>query len=228
MPTARKRTEKEIWRTPPSLNKWWVEVSNLGRVRSLEHKIEFKRLGKIQSRIEKGQIRKLPKDSRGRYQLLFNKNRGYLLHRLVAECFVENPEPSRFNFVFFKNGDKSDCRAENLQWGDGLDWAYRNSVRIANLCIELYDGDVKCGEFIGIGETARELGVSKQAVHTAMRHGTLCRGFRIVGKPRESKDVIRSIDEGREKRNKTFSFIDFPDRCFENQETDITPKAVFG
>lgn len=41
----------------------------------------------------------------------------YCKHRLVAKAFVENPNPQAFTRVHFKNGDRSDCRAENLYWG---------------------------------------------------------------------------------------------------------------
>jgi HNH endonuclease len=39
-----------------------------------------------------------------------------LLHRLVAQHFVHNPDPTRKLFVNHKNGNKNDCRACNLEW----------------------------------------------------------------------------------------------------------------
>lgn len=48
------------------------------------------------------------------------KDHVYMKHRLVAELFVPNPKPEVYNRVHAKNGDKTDCRAENLYWGTKL------------------------------------------------------------------------------------------------------------
>lgn len=42
--------------------------------------------------------------------------RSYLVHRVVAELFVPNPNPKEFNCVDHINGDCHDNRAINLQW----------------------------------------------------------------------------------------------------------------
>jgi len=42
------------------------------------------------------------------------KMKQWLVHRLIAITFIENPENKKF--VNHKNGDKSDCRACNLEW----------------------------------------------------------------------------------------------------------------
>ena len=73
MNTGKINKSKEIWKSPPSLNKWWVEVSNLGRVRTLDHESTFTRFSKKQCRISYGRIKKLSKDTRGRYQVEIDK-----------------------------------------------------------------------------------------------------------------------------------------------------------
>lgn len=46
-----------------------------------------------------------------------NHNIQYV-HRLVAEAFVKNPNPTKFKLVVHKNGNLSDNTAGNLKWAD--------------------------------------------------------------------------------------------------------------
>lgn len=218
MPTVEQHNEREIWKSPPSLNKWWVEVSNLGRVRTLPHKSKFTLRGQQIERKEPGRIRKASRDTRGRFQVFLHdevSSKAFFIHRLVAECFVKNQNPEKYNYVFFKNGDISDCRAENLQWGDENDKAWlREGKHIKNL-IRIYDNGVLVGEYFGLGETARALGCSKQAIHSAMGRGGMCKGFSVKGVKRGRKQPSpKTIDEGRNKRNCEFNSTKFPDCLF--------------
>lgn len=233
MATANKaRYEKEIWKSPPSLNKWWVEVSNLGRVRSLSHRVDFVNVKRVEvSREELGMIRKPAKDSRGRWQVFLcngKKLKGYLLHRLVAECFVENLYPKKYTYVFFKNGDNADCRAANLEWGDIRDKGYMQKGHGAKHLVKIYDNGVLVGEYVGIGEAADVLECSKQAVFSAMKEGRLCKGFIVKYTKLDGRAVPRKkIEDGRNGKRRTFEFIKIPDSIFSNENIDIQPKAVF-
>ena len=122
-----KRKQKEIWKSPPSLNRPWVEVSNLGRVRTLDHIEECFIEGKMVKRKREGKIREICCDTKGRPEIQFHffpqgsdkkENKGYLIHRLVAECFVKNPYPKDYKYVYNKDGDPTNCKAENLVWGN--------------------------------------------------------------------------------------------------------------
>lgn len=104
--------EGEIWKGVKGFGNFY-EVSNLGRVRSKE------RITKIQpychivrkSRILKAQFN----GSYYRVVISFNgKCRQVLIHRLVAETFI--PNPNNLPEVNHKDEDKSNNKASNLEW----------------------------------------------------------------------------------------------------------------
>lgn len=82
------------------------QVSTKGRVKSLSYK---------NTGDEKLFVEKL--DTRGYVQVMLTKdklNRTYLLHRLVAQAFISNPENKpQINHI---NGIRTDNRLENLEW----------------------------------------------------------------------------------------------------------------
>ena len=107
-----KDIKKEIWK-PVKGYEGLYEVSSLGNVRSLDRYIGTKK-GKC---FRKGRMRK-PFISNAGYKIVSLCSKGYLVHRLVAEAFCENPDRERFNVVDHINTDTLDNRAENLRWCD--------------------------------------------------------------------------------------------------------------
>ena len=86
------------------------EVSNMGRVRSLDH---VDRLG----RVIKGKLRKEQKSSNGYRQVCLSKNGQHkiaLIHRLVASAFIDNPK--RLPEVNHIDENKTNNIASNLEW----------------------------------------------------------------------------------------------------------------
>lgn len=93
------------------------QVSNMGRVRSLDrYKTTRNRYKTIQAKI-KGQLLKPSINGDGYYQVTLSKNDEHLItriHRLVAQTFIPNKDnKTQVNHI---NGNKLDNRAENLEW----------------------------------------------------------------------------------------------------------------
>ena len=106
---------KELWRTIEGYEGLY-EVSNMGNVRSLDRIEEFVRCEKTTTRSKKGRVLiPIKRDeylgvclSRGRAR------KSYLIHRLVAEAFLPNPD--NLPQVNHKDEDKNNNAAYNLEW----------------------------------------------------------------------------------------------------------------
>jgi hypothetical protein len=54
-------------------------------------------------------------NNKGYWRVALN-GKHYLLHRLIAEQFVQNPDPARFTVIDHLNHNRTDYRVENLRW----------------------------------------------------------------------------------------------------------------
>ena len=103
--------ENEIWRNISENPNY--QVSNMGRVKSLERKVK----NGNGYRIKKEKVLK-PRNSGGGYLKVDlweeGKMKGYLIHLLAADVFISNP----YNLpqVNHRNEIKTDNRVENLEW----------------------------------------------------------------------------------------------------------------
>ena len=126
--------------------------------------------------------------------------RTMLLHRLIAEHFVPNPDG--LPCVNHKNGVKSDNRIENLEWctvSQNTKHAFDNNLgNFKSTAMGRLDkwnaehGYVKVviekdGQEYSFGSTreaAEFLNAPRDAVGDAIRRGQKCRGYRVYGSKR--------------------------------------------
>lgn len=154
----------EVWKSVVGFDGYYegtYEVSNLGRVRSIDRQLD-------NGSFAKGQVRKILLDSFG-YPVvgLYKKSKGNQrkVHRLVALAFIPNPENKPA--VNHRDGNKQNNNIENLEWvtnRENTNHAYLNKLIVAakgernsqaKLTIELVN---KAKELHALGWTYEAIG----------------------------------------------------------------------
>jgi hypothetical protein len=153
------------------------EVSNHGRVRSLDRREEMKNGRK---RFYKGKLLKPMKDRRGYLYVDLKKDgqrKLHRIHRLVAEAFLLNPD--NLPVVNHRDGNKENNHYSNLEWctssqnnkhaydmglrvkGDKHPWAKLTQAEIDYIRKVYKPYDKECGR----RALARKFGVCEQTIY---------------------------------------------------------------
>lgn len=118
----------ETWKDIVGYEEYY-QVSNLGRVRSKDRLVKSKNNS---TRTVKGKIKK-PSSTDRYYVMLLSKNgveKGFLVHRLVATHFIENPDNKPE--VNHKDGNRQNNAHINLVWSTSSEnqiHAYENGLQ---------------------------------------------------------------------------------------------------
>lgn len=106
---------EEIWKDINGYEGFY-QVSNLGRVRSMDRYVNGNHIT-CDFQFMKGKIRKPVQDKLGYLRVSLRKNgsyKAYLIHRLVAEAFIPNPD--NLPCVNHKDENPGNPRVDNLEW----------------------------------------------------------------------------------------------------------------
>lgn len=164
--------ENEEWR-PVVGYEGFYEVSSLGRVRSIGNKSDG---------TAKKEIYRKPQGTLYLTVDLWRNNKpdNKLLHRLVAEAFLPNPD--NLPEVNHKDLDTSNCRLSNLEWVSVSDNnLHKNKNRAAN---QPYRTQVLCLEtdeiFKSISAAGRSVSADATQIVESIQAQRCCKGFTFV------------------------------------------------
>ena len=150
---------EEIWKNITGYEGLY-QVSNLGRVRSLDRMIYNNTLiGEYKYCFLKGKILK-PRTSKskglktGYYRVMLykdNKGKNYCIHKLVAQEFLDNPEGK--TIVDHIDGNVANNRWDNLRWVTQKENVANPNTRrkLEKYIKHWYKGEAACNVAISIG-----------------------------------------------------------------------------
>lgn len=158
------------------------QVSNFGNVRSLDRCVQFKD-GRVAHYRGKPMKTRITADGYVQVQICRDCNsvKTVKVHRLVAEAFVPNPDGMKeVNHI---DEDKTNNRAENLEWSDRLrncNHGTRNEriSRSNGIPVSIHNSTGAI-VFPSFKAAAKYLGVSTESVRCAFRDGYKCRGYEV-------------------------------------------------
>jgi hypothetical protein len=152
----------------------FYQVSDKGRVRSVDRVVTQQGRGKAFAGQRKGRILK-QRAQNGGYMLVWlskqdKKKKAVTVHRLVAQAFIDNP--NNYGFVNHKDGHKNNNTVQNLEWctkSQNTKHAYQNNLMKAHNMVS-----IKCFEtgekFCSIKDAAYKHNITPECIGN-MLHG---------------------------------------------------------
>ena len=145
---------EEVWKDVQGYEGLY-QVSNLGRVKSLERSVYHSKGG---NRIYPGKILNPSNNGDGYLFLYLSKNgttKEYRVNRLVAEAFIPNPD--NLEVVNHKDENKLNNSVENLEW---CTVEYNNRYSTAKQICQYDLSGRLMTEWEAISDASKELGIN--------------------------------------------------------------------
>lgn len=176
LPTIKKN--KEVWKDIKGY-KGIYQVSNMGRVRSLDRMVPHDRTGKHgtgQRRI-KGRMMSTKEIKTAYLTVTLSRGRPSIptyVHRLVIETFVPRAKGKRHcNHI---DGNKHNNKLSNLEWSNKRE----NAIHAVKMGLIKICKPIKCvqtgKEYASIGEAAKDMGIHRVTLQSAVKRGNLVYG----------------------------------------------------
>ena len=172
-------TRNDVWRDVLGYEGAY-QVSDLGRVRSLDREIVC---SDGRTKALRGRVLKPGVGTNGYLSVALGRGQMCLVHRLVAQAFIDNPDARPQ--VNHRNGRRDDNQIANLEWAtcsENHKHAYAElprklHARTMPVCLLK---DVVCVCFDSLLEAATWLGVSVGAVGSAIHNNHQCKGYEVA------------------------------------------------
>lgn len=189
--TDKKNRRKKITIPPSDMNTLNGEVF----VKHDETSLLFSNFGRIyntdKNRFVIGSIK-------GGYQVVCKNKKGYRVHRVIADLFIENP--SGLPIVNHRDGVKTNNNAENLEWAtysQNTQHAYDAGLKRKRLSQELLDEAVEMSNSgIKLADISRKINIDKSVIIYAFKK----KGIHVFAKDVRKERAIaiyRMYSEGR-------------------------------
>lgn len=182
--------EKEIWKDVPQYEEFY-QINNFGVIKSKGRLVEVPDYQNAHaycsgfSYVKPGRIMKQRLNAYGYYVINLSKDgkqKGHMVHRLVAEAFI--PNANNLPFINHKDENKTNNHISNLEWctaeyntnyGTCLE---RRSIsqRTANKNMKsvIAYNDEEQIEFVSVRGAARELNLHQSNIQHAVKYGKRC------------------------------------------------------
>lgn len=177
-------TEKEVWKDIFGYEGYY-QISNLGRVKSHGRYVK----GAYGKYWKEGRILKHGKTTNG-YDFVYlsvnNNKKNVMVHRIVAETFIPNPEKKET--VNHINGNKKDNRVSNLEWNT---YKENNHHAIKTGLVknrfnhkgsrpvgQYSENGVLINTYPSLREASRKTGIRHDAIRGNINHGWKAGGYK--------------------------------------------------
>lgn len=179
----------EIWKDIPGYEGIY-EVSNLGRVRTHKNKVTKSSLHGTRRWKQRILKPKSKMNREPRVALWKNKkSKDYLVHRLVAETFIPNPENKRT--VNHIDGNPQNNRVENLEWAthnENNNHAFDNGLIQTGTGVILVDKKTQeMHKFRSLAKASQFLGHNQGYLSNLLLNGQTLTEFDIFIKQQEKQ-----------------------------------------